>query len=146
LLAAVGIGRTKPEAGGSNSLIFFRVGSVCFAFVQNQFRQPQRRVRPADARKFFRHSCHRFALCANASSTSSGTSRLRSATAPNLYSRDELRVAFFLAGNDLVDDHRAAGGNRLLHDRAARLADDQMMRSTSAAASGSSSPAHARGL
>ena len=42
--------------------------------------------------------------------------------------RNQFRVAFLLAGNDLVDDHRAARGDGFLHGRAARLADDQMMR------------------
>ena len=41
---------------------------------------------------------------------------------------DQFRIAFLLAGNDLVDDHRTARGDGFLHRRAARLADDQMMR------------------
>ena len=41
---------------------------------------------------------------------------------------DQFRVAFLLAGNDLVDDHRATRGDGFLHGRAAGFADDEMMR------------------
>ena len=40
---------------------------------------------------------------------------------------DEFGVALLLAGDDLIDNHRAAGGDGLLHRRAAGLGNDQMV-------------------
>ena len=40
---------------------------------------------------------------------------------------DEFGIALLLAGNDLVDNHRAAGGDGLLNRRAAGFADDEVM-------------------
>ena len=87
----------------------------------------------------------RGALWQRLPSTSSATSRFFSATAPRPYSLINSRVAFLLAGNDLVDNHRAARGDGFLHGRAAGLADDQMVRHHQFAASDSSSRGCARG-
>ena len=40
---------------------------------------------------------------------------------------DQFGVAFLLAGDDLVDNHRAARGDGFLHGRAAGFANDQMV-------------------
>jgi len=42
--------------------------------------------------------------------------------------QEQLRIALLLSGNDLREQHRRPRGDRLLHGRAAGLADEQMVR------------------
>ena len=77
--------------------------------------------------RFSRHSDHCAAFLAKAFSDQFGHFAVFFRNRAEAETPDEFRVAFLLAGDDLVDNHRAARGDGFLHDRAAGFADDQVM-------------------
>ena len=123
----------------SKSLMSLRPGWPWSAV--SRMSSPMRKA--ASGREIFlrlaRHSCHWRGFLGKGIFDQFGHFLVLLPDGAEVITPDELGVALLLPGDDLVDNHRTAGGDGFLDSRAAGLGDDEVVAHHQFRASGSSS-------